>query len=164
MASFFIFYFLHPQSSSHFKTKSIYSLIGFLAIDVKYVQGKFKRTWHSQMFWSAIRYGVKGDLIIMPGDPTAKNEGVTAQVYRDVLEEELPTLMNADTIFMHDNAPIYTARKVKRYLQEMAFQVLNWPPYSPDLNPIKNMWKLLKRGIHEKYPKLATLSFSNESF
>ena len=111
----------------------------------------------------AIRYGVKGDLIIMPGDPTAKNEGVTAQVYRDMLEEELPTLMNADTIFMHDNAPIHTARKVKGYLQEMAFQVLNWPPYSPDLNPIENMWKLLKQGIHEKYPKLATLSSSNES-
>ena len=71
--------------------------------------------------------------------------------------------MNPDTIFVHDNAPIHTVRKVKGYLQEIAFQVLNWPPYSPYLNPIKNIWKLLKQGIYEKYPKPATFSSSSES-
>ena len=83
IVSFFIFNFLHPQLNINFKINYLYSLIGSLAIDVNYVQGKFKRTRHSQMFWSAIRYVVKGDVNIMPGDPTAKNEGVTAQMRKN---------------------------------------------------------------------------------
>ena len=74
--SFLISYFPHPQARFHFKINYIYSLIGSLTINIKYVQGKLKRTRYSQNSWSAIRYGVKGGLIIMPGNPTAKNEGV----------------------------------------------------------------------------------------
>ncbi len=48
--------------------------------------------------------------------------------------------MNADSIFMHDNAPIYTARLVKNWLEEQAFEVMIWPLYSPNLNPIENLW------------------------
>ena len=42
-----------------------------------------------------------------------------------MLEEELVNLMNPHTIFMHDDAPVNTARKVESYVQEMAFPMLN---------------------------------------
>jgi hypothetical protein len=31
---------------------------------------------------------------------------------------------------------------------------MDWPPYSPDLNLIKNLWALLKAKIYVLYPEL----------
>jgi transposase len=43
-----------------------------------------------------------------------------------------------ELIFMQDNASIHTAHKVKDWFEENGIQTTNWPPYSPDLNPIKH--------------------------
>jgi DDE superfamily endonuclease len=91
------------------------------------------------MFWSGIRYGILRELVPLEGDPESKRRGITARVYLEILDEYLPTLMDADSIFMQDNAPIHIAGKVKKFLEEVAFEVLDWLPYSPDLNPIENL-------------------------
>jgi transposase len=31
---------------------------------------------------------------------------------------------------------------------------MDWPPYSPDMNPIENMWSLLKRKLYMLFPNL----------
>ena len=31
---------------------------------------------------------------------------------------------------------------------------MDWPPYSPDMNPIENMWSLLKRKLYVLFPDL----------
>jgi transposase len=78
-----------------------------------------------------------------------------------MLEEHLPTTAAPGTTFMQDNAPIHTARIVTNWLrnftQENGMILLDWPPYSPDLNPIENIWKLLKDGIGDDYPELLDL-------
>lgn len=42
-------------------------------------------------------------------------------------------------------------------------EILDWPPYSPDLNPIENVWSLLKERICKKYPNLAGIAKNNKS-
>jgi hypothetical protein len=36
----------------------------------------------------------------------------------------------------------------------MGVEVMVWPPYSPDSNPIENLWALMKAKIYELHPEL----------
>ncbi|KAK5801105.1 hypothetical protein VI817_003317 [Penicillium citrinum] len=46
------------------------------------------------------------------------------------------------------NAPIHTARIVKAYLARLGRKLI-WPPYHSGLNPIENLWTLLKQKIYQ---------------
>jgi transposase len=56
--------------------------------------------------------------------------------------------------FSQDGALTYTARIVKRVLEEIGIVVIVWPPYSPYLNPIENLWAIMKHEICKLYPDL----------
>jgi hypothetical protein len=60
----------------------------------------------------------------MIGDPNAPRGGVIAKVYTDTLSEYLPTILEYNSIFMHDNAPIHKAHMVRDWLQEMGIEVM----------------------------------------
>lgn len=106
------------------------------------------------MFWSAIRGETRANIIPLEGDPNAPRGGVTAIRYVDLLENYLFTILEADSIFMQDNARIHTARHTQQWFEEHGVALLDWPPYSPDLNPIENLWAVLKDKIIERYPEL----------
>jgi len=55
---------------------------------------------------------------------------------------------------MHDNASVHTAKVVRAVLTGLGVRVMIWPPYSPDLNPIENLWALMKAEIYRLYPEL----------
>jgi transposase len=52
----------------------------------------------------------------------------------------------------NNNAPIHVSKKSMAWFKDNAVELLEWPPYSPDLNPIENLWFPLKAGVYQINP------------
>jgi hypothetical protein len=81
---------------------------------------------------------------------------VTSASYQQTLQQHLIPYINQldyQPLFMQDNAPVHTSRSSKLFLQNHGIETIEWPPQSPDINPIENVWALMKREV-EGYPKM----------
>ena len=60
---------------------------------------------------------------------------------------------------MQDGAPSHRAAGTINDLEERGVTVIVWPPYSPDLNPIKTVWNWMKDYIEEHYGSNVTPTY-----
>jgi len=51
--------------------------------------------------------------------------------------------------FLQDNDPSHTSNAAKSWFHRNGVTVLDFPPWSPDLNPIENVWPVLQRAVDE---------------
>lgn len=101
--------------------------------------------------WGCIASGGVGPLSVCNGT-------VDAQSYVNILQQSLPmarrTLFgNRAFTFQQDNARPHTARLTTAYLRQRRIRPLPWPASSPDLSPIENTWRFLKRKVNQRRPR-----------
>jgi len=59
-----------------------------------------------------------------------------------------------DILFQQDNAPVHKAYSVMDWLERNSIEVVDHPPYSPDLNLIEHVWVELQKRLHQQYPRI----------
>ncbi|CAI5667793.1 unnamed protein product [Oreochromis niloticus] len=64
-------------------------------------------------------------------------------------------------IFMQDNAPSHASKYSTAWLARKGIKkekLMTWPPCSPDLNPIENLWSIIKCEIYKEGKRYTSLN------
>ncbi len=106
------------------------------------------------MIWAAMSSAGVGPLCFLKST-------VNTAIYQDIYLEHfmLPSADklygDADFIFQQDLAPAHTAKNTKSWFNDHGVTVLDWPANLPDLNPIDNLWGIVKKKMRDIRPNNA---------
>ena len=99
------------------------------------------------MLWGCINYNGAGLLKICEGT-------MNSAKYKQVLESKLlPSIQKfsiSNPIHLDDSAPCHRTNEIKAWHSQNGIQKIDWPGNSPDLNPIENLWSILKYKIKRR--------------
>lgn len=102
------------------------------------------------MFWGCLSGAGKGPHLFWekawgPATPQTYMNHVVPMLHEWTATHPAHTLM-------HDGAPGQRGGATLADLQQRGVDPVEWPPYSPDLNPLDRVWQGMKNHLQEKYP------------
>ena len=110
--------------------------------------------------------GIIGDELIGPvrvPQGVKRSSATYCQYLKNVLEawlEEVPLTRLKKVLFMHDNSPCHAAKATIKCLEGLGFKnetLMVWPPNLPDINPIENLWAIIKQRVYADGKQFSTL-------
>ncbi len=75
------------------------------------------------------------------------------EIYQEILEHFM--LPSADKLYGDADFIFHTAKGTKSWFNDHGVTVLDWPTNSPDLNPVENVWGIVKRKMRDTKPNNA---------
>ena len=75
--------------------------------------------------------------------------------YINLVDKQLLPLINSifkdeEWIYQQDNASIHNAKIYQDYYRKNNLNISKWPPRSPDLNIVENVFSILSQEIYKK--------------
>ena len=102
------------------------------------------------MVWDAFTHFHKYPLFIMPLDRQRGRNFVDVVNKSQLSGFYFLHNHSKILILMEDDAPIYSSKESSDWMERHGIKKLLWPANSLDLNPIKNLWKILKDTIQQQ--------------
>uniref|UniRef100_A0A3Q3FZ92 Transposase Tc1-like domain-containing protein n=1 Tax=Labrus bergylta TaxID=56723 RepID=A0A3Q3FZ92_9LABR len=103
----------------------------------------------SVIVWGGISLGGRTALHVLT------RGSLTAIRYRDEILRPLVRpyagAVGPGFLLMQDNARPHVAGVCQQFLQDEGIDAMDWPAYSPDLNPIEHIWDVMSRSIHQRH-------------
>ena len=100
----------------------------------------------SQVIWGAMLCHGTAGLYFLPPNTTMNRPRYVEMLQKLKLHMEIHNC----TVFMQDGTPCHRSKVVSEFLRQQRIKVLDWPGNSPDLNPIENLWDILKDKVADK--------------
>ena len=106
------------------------------------VQKVLHGNWQTNTFIAALRYSCVTAPFVLKG-------AMDGETFRAYVEQFLaPTLKRGDIVFM-DNVPIHKVTGVREAIEGRGAILIYLPAYSPDLNPIEQVFAKLKAVLRK---------------
>jgi transposase len=98
--------------------------------------------WQSNTLLAAVR--LDGVLAPMVLDGPVNGDSFAGYIERSLV----PELEPGDIVVM-DNLPAHKNQRVTQAIEAIGCSLVYLPPYSPDFNPIENMWSKVKASLRK---------------
>jgi len=127
------------------------------AYDLKILQPTFVGESIAVGFWAGFTYGVRAQLVPMrrrtQDEQKSDRDRLGFNSHRYVHENLIPHLRplykkaggaKAGVQTIENGASYHTSIYTEKYRKRLGIERMDWPSYSPDFNPIANVWLLFK--------------------